>query len=44
VLLDFTDIKSWGGWACGFYDGTHMRASLTKMLFLQALGKSGGVL
>jgi len=44
VLLDFTDIKSWGGWASGFYDGTHMRASLTKMLFLQALGKSGGVL
>jgi hypothetical protein len=44
VLLDCTQIASFGGWAHGFYDGTHMRTTLSKMLLLHAVTHSGGAI
>jgi hypothetical protein len=44
VLLDCTQIASFGGWSHGFYDGTHMRTTLSKMLLLHAVTQSGGAL
>jgi hypothetical protein len=44
VLLDCTQIASFGGWSHGFYDGTHMRTTLSKMLLLHAVVNSGGAL
>lgn len=44
VLLDCTQISSFGGWSLGFYDGTHMRTTLSKWLLLHAVTKSGGAL
>jgi hypothetical protein len=44
VLLDCTRISSFGGWAHGFYDGTHMRTTLSRILLLYVVNHSGGLL
>lgn len=44
VLLDYTSIKSFGGWKSGFYDGVHAKAKLSDMIGLHAILDSGSVL
>lgn len=44
VLLDYTSIKSFGGWKSGFYDGVHPKVALSDQMALQAVMGSGGVL
>lgn len=40
-VLDFTDVKSFGGWAGGFYDGVHSRPAQMQRL-LRAVAEQAG--
>jgi len=41
VLLDMTQISSFRGWSSGFYDGVHMRTSMTSALLRKVISLTG---
>ena len=41
VLLDMTNISSFRGWNTGFYDGVHMRTSLSAALMRKVISVTG---
>jgi len=44
ALLNMTQIERFGGWPNGFYDGTHMRATMCKVLLQKVITLTGQLL
>jgi len=44
ALLDMTTIERFGGWKSGFYDGAHMRTTMSRALLQQVIARTGDLL
>ncbi len=44
ALLDMTTIERFGGWKSGFYDGVHMRTTMSRMLLQRVIARTGDLL
>jgi len=44
ALLDMTTIERFGGWTSGFYDGVHMRTTMSRVLLQRVIARTGDLL
>ena len=44
VVIDFSDVHSFGGWSTGLYDGIHGSSSLMRRMLRHAVAASGSAL